>query len=188
MMKPFLLSSYSVCPCLRHRSLPARPLRVTALGPASTQPAQAQRFEPSKESLGFAAKQVRKMSLDEKVGQLIHVGLNARFANQESGFFRRSAATWLRTDRRHHLFRCTNIRNDPHREPRRQTASIPMLMSLDAETGIGMRFEDRPTSRGRWQCCHGRPRARTPCRSRNRPRGSCYRHPACLRSGARREQ
>src|SRR5215207_10738715 len=43
---------------------------------------------PSKNSWEFAEKRVRKMSVDEKVGQLVHVGINARFANQESAFFK----------------------------------------------------------------------------------------------------
>ena len=39
-----------------------------------------QRFEPSEKSWKFADKQLKKMSVDEKVGQLVHVGINARVA------------------------------------------------------------------------------------------------------------
>ena len=46
------------------------------------------RFEPSKKSWEWADKTLKKMSTDEKVGQLIHVGINARFANQDSWFFK----------------------------------------------------------------------------------------------------
>jgi hypothetical protein len=39
-------------------------------------------FQPSKESWDAARKLVATMSVDEKVGQLVHVGINARFANR----------------------------------------------------------------------------------------------------------
>ena len=102
-----------------------------------------QRFEPSKKSWDFAAKTIKKMTTDEKVGQLIHVGINARFANQESPFFK---------DLRRHvvdnkiggiIFFGAPIYETTHIANRMQElAKYPMLMSLDAETGIGMRFED----------------------------------------------
>src|SRR5687768_8686138 len=106
-------------------------------------PQSQSRFEPSKKSWDFAEKTVRKMSVDEKVGQLIHVGINARFANQESPFFQ---------DLRRHvmdnkiggvIFFGAPIYETTHIANRMQEiAKYPMLMSLDAETGIGMRFED----------------------------------------------
>ncbi len=104
---------------------------------------QQSRFWPSKKSEEFAAKYVKKMTVDEKVGQLVHIGINARFANQESGFFK---------DLQRHvvenklggiiffgapIYETTIIANRMQ-----QNAKTPLLMSLDAETGIGMRFED----------------------------------------------
>lgn len=101
------------------------------------------RLEPSKKAWDFAAKQVRRMSVDEKVGQLVHVGINARFANQDSAFFK---------DLRRHvvdnkiggvIFFGAPIYETTHIANRMQEfAATPLLMSLDAETGIGMRFED----------------------------------------------
>src|SRR5688572_2533972 len=106
-------------------------------------PVQSQKLEPSKKAWDFAAKQVRKMSVDEKVGQLVHVGINARFANQDSAFFK---------DLRRHvvenkiggviffgapIYETTHLANQMQ-----EAATTPLLMSLDAETGIGMRFED----------------------------------------------
>jgi beta-N-acetylhexosaminidase len=100
-------------------------------------------FWPSKKSWEAAAKQVKKMSVDEKVGQLVHVGVNAKFANQDSAFFK---------DLKRHvaenkiggiiffgapIYETTIIANRMQ-----EAAEIPLLMSLDAETGIGMRFED----------------------------------------------
>lgn len=101
------------------------------------------RLEPSEKSWKLADKQLRKMTVDQKVGQLIHVGINARFANQDSWFFK---------DLRRHvvdnklggiIFFGAPIYETVHLANRMQeVAEIPLLMSLDAETGIGMRFED----------------------------------------------
>ncbi len=100
-------------------------------------------FWPGKKSFEFATKQLKKMTVEEKVGQLVHIGINAKFANQESPFFK---------DIQRHvvenkvggiiyfgapLYETTIIANRMQ-----QFAKIPLLMSLDAETGIGMRFED----------------------------------------------
>ncbi|MGB8510071.1 MAG: hypothetical protein WCD76_16955, partial [Pyrinomonadaceae bacterium] len=42
----------------------------------------------SKEALKWADEELRRMSLDEKIGQLISVGLNAKFMNRESDEYR----------------------------------------------------------------------------------------------------
>ncbi len=104
---------------------------------------QSARLEPSKKAWDWADKTLKKMSVDEKVGQLVHVGINARFANQDSFFFK---------DLRRHItenkiggiiFFGAPIYETTHIANRMQEATkIPLLMSLDAETGIGMRFED----------------------------------------------
>ena len=103
----------------------------------------ADKLWPSKKSEDFAAKYVKKMSVEEKIGQLVHIGINARFANQQSPFFK---------DLQRHIvdnklggiiffgapiYETTVIANRMQ-----QNAKTPLLMSLDAETGIGMRFED----------------------------------------------
>lgn len=110
---------------------------------ASARAEQAPIWAPSKKAWSHADKLLRKMSVEEKVGQLVHVGINAKFANRESPFFK---------DLERHvvenkvggiiffgapLYETTIIAN------RMQAlAKLPLLMSLDAETGIGMRFED----------------------------------------------
>jgi beta-N-acetylhexosaminidase len=119
------------------------PLWALAVPYSALRSPESARFEPSKKSWDFAAKTVKKMTTDEKVGQLIHVGINARFANQESPFFK---------DLRRHvvdnkiggiIFFGAPIYETTHIANRMQEiAKYPMLMSLDAETGIGMRFED----------------------------------------------
>lgn len=108
-----------------------------------SRPVAAAPLQPSKKAWDFASNQVKKMSIEEKVGQLVHVGINARFANQDSPFFK---------DIRRHvvdnkvggiiffgapIYETTILANRMQ-----EAAKLPLLMSLDAETGIGMRFED----------------------------------------------
>lgn len=101
------------------------------------------RFEPSKKAWDWADKQLKKMSIEEKVGQLVHVGINARFVNQDSPFFQS-----LKRDVEENkiggiiffgapLYETTLLANRMQ-----ELAKVPLLISLDAETGIGMRFED----------------------------------------------
>ncbi|MEP7213198.1 MAG: glycoside hydrolase family 3 N-terminal domain-containing protein [Acidobacteriota bacterium] len=114
----------------------------TRLGGEKPSAAQ-KKFEPSEKAWKWADKQLKKMSTDEKVGQLVHVGVNARFANQDSQFFK---------DLRHDvvdnkiggiIFFGAPIYETTILANRMQAlANIPLLTSLDAETGIGMRFED----------------------------------------------
>jgi len=83
------------------------------------------------------------MTVEEKVGQLIHVGINARFANQESAFFKDIRRHVVENKIGGIIFFGAPIYETTHIANRMQEAAkYPLLMSLDAETGIGMRFED----------------------------------------------
>src|SRR5262245_18547302 len=98
---------------------------------------------PSKKSWDAAAKQVKKMSVDEKIGQLIHVGINAKFANQESAFFKNLQRDVVENKVGGILFFGAPLYETTHLANRMQEhAKLPLLISLDAETGIGQRFED----------------------------------------------
>ncbi len=110
---------------------------------AASPRAQSKKLEPSEKAWKFADKQLRKMSAEQKIGQLIHIGINARFANQDSDFFKR-----LKRDVEENkiggviffgapIYETTILANRMQ-----EMAEIPLLMSLDAETGIGMRFGD----------------------------------------------
>lgn len=104
---------------------------------------QSERFEPSEKAWKYADKQIKKMSVDEKVGQLIHVGINARFANQDSEFFKDLRRHVVENKIGGVIFFGAPIYETTHLANRMQeVAEIPLLMSLDAETGIGMRFFD----------------------------------------------
>lgn len=99
--------------------------------------------EPSKDALKWANGQLRKMSLEEKIGQLISVGLNATFLNQDSDAFRAL---------KHHiednkiggliLFRGPVYESVILVNRMQQLAKYPLLVSADLEAGAGMRFED----------------------------------------------
>jgi beta-N-acetylhexosaminidase len=109
---------------------------------APTHPA-VQRFEPSAKAWKWADKQLKKMSVDEKVGQVVHIGINARFANQDSDYFRELRRQVADNKIGGIIFFGAPIYETTHLINRMQElAKVPLLMSLDAETGIGMRFED----------------------------------------------
>ncbi|MEJ7847062.1 MAG: glycoside hydrolase family 3 N-terminal domain-containing protein [Pyrinomonadaceae bacterium] len=104
---------------------------------------QSKKLEPSEKAWKFADKQMKKMTAEQKVGQLVHIGINARFANQDSDFFKR-----LKRDVEENriggviffgapIYETTILANRMQ-----EMSEIPLLMSLDAETGIGMRFAD----------------------------------------------
>ncbi len=106
-------------------------------------PVQTSRLEPSEKSLKQAEKHLKKMSVDEKVGQLIHIGINARFTNQESAYFKDLKRHVVENKIGGVIFFGAPIYETTHLANRMQeAAATPLLMSLDAETGIGMRFED----------------------------------------------
>ncbi|HEX6125939.1 MAG TPA: glycoside hydrolase family 3 N-terminal domain-containing protein [Pyrinomonadaceae bacterium] len=102
-----------------------------------------QKLEPSEKAWKSADKYLKKMSVDEKVGQLVHVGINARFANQESAFFKDLKRHVVENKVGGVIFFGAPVYETTHLANRMQeVAETPLLMSLDAETGIGMRFED----------------------------------------------
>jgi beta-N-acetylhexosaminidase len=100
------------------------------------------RFEPSKKSWDKAAKLLKKMTVDEKVGQLMHVGVNAHFANQDSAFFKELRRQVVENKVGGIIFFVGPVYDTVQLANRMQEAAkIPLLNSLDAETGVGMRLE-----------------------------------------------
>ncbi|PYT01067.1 MAG: hypothetical protein DMF63_05235 [Acidobacteria bacterium] len=139
--KRLVVNLLSISILLAHTtSLSASPrLQVSA---SQTQNAS-QKLEPSEKSWKFADKRLKKMSVDEKVGQLIHIGINARFANQDSAFFKSLRHDVVDNKIGGVIFFGAPIYETTILANRMQAlADVPLLMSLDAETGIGMRFED----------------------------------------------
>jgi beta-N-acetylhexosaminidase len=98
---------------------------------------------PSGEAQKWADKELKRMSLDEKIGQLVAVGLNATYLNQDSEAFK---------DLRHQivdnhvggivLFRGPVYESVVLVNRMQQLAKYPLLISSDLEAGPGMRFDD----------------------------------------------
>src|SRR5438105_232921 len=99
--------------------------------------------KPSKKALDWANQQLKRMSLDEKIGQLISVGVNAKFLNQDS-----EAVKALRHQVVDNhvggiiLFRGPVYESVVLVNRMQQLAKYPLLISADLEAGSGMRFDD----------------------------------------------
>lgn len=99
--------------------------------------------KPSRAALDWANKSLRRMSLDEKVGQLISVGVNATFLNQDSDAFKELR----RQVEENHiggiiLFRGPVYESVMLVNRMQKLAHYPLLVSADLEAGAGMRFDD----------------------------------------------
>src|SRR5689334_18442139 len=99
--------------------------------------------EPSPAALKWANDQLRRMSLDEKIGQLISVGLNATFLNQDSDAYR-TLKHYIEDDKIGGvvLFRGPVYESVILVNRLQQLAKYPLLISADLEAGAGMRFDD----------------------------------------------
>ena len=129
------LSAILILMMLALVALPAQPqahLKVSAY-----------KREPSSKALKWANEQLRKMSLEEKVGQLISVGVNATFLNQDSDAYRS-----LRHQIEDNKVGGIILFKGPVYESvilvnrMQQLARYPLLISADLEAGAGMRFDD----------------------------------------------
>ena len=112
----------------------------TFAGEAKTKPYSR---KPSNEALKWADKTLKAMSLDEKIGQLISVGINATFLNQDSEAFK--ALRHQVVD--NHvggiiLFRGPVYESVVICNRMQELAKYPLLISADLEAGSGMRFDD----------------------------------------------
>ncbi len=111
--------------------------------PSPDQKAKPYSRKPSKDALKWADKELKKMSLDEKIGQLISVGVNATFLNQDSEAFK--ALRHQVVD--NHvggiiLFRGPVYESVVLCNRMQELAKYPLLISADLEAGSGMRFDD----------------------------------------------
>jgi beta-N-acetylhexosaminidase len=99
--------------------------------------------KPTRDALKWADKELRRMSLDEKIGQLICVGINATFLNQDSDGFK---ALRHQVEDNHVggiiLFRGPVYESVVLVNRMQNLARYPLLISADLEAGSGMRFDD----------------------------------------------
>src|SRR5882724_1781597 len=107
------------------------------------QPVKPYSAKPTKDALKWADKELRRMSLDEKVGQLICVAVNATFLNQDSDAFK---ALRHQIEDNHVggiiLFRGPVYESVVLVNRMQNLARYPLLISADLEAGSGMRFDD----------------------------------------------
>jgi len=105
--------------------------------------AQNVKFRPSEKAYKWADKQMKKMSVDEKIGQLIHVGINARYQNQDSPEFKEIKRQVVENKVGGIIVFVGSVYETVHLMNRMQElAETPLLISSDFETGVAMRFED----------------------------------------------
>ncbi|HVF27839.1 MAG TPA: hypothetical protein VM943_06350, partial [Pyrinomonadaceae bacterium] len=94
----------------------------------------------SREALQWADAELRRMSLEEKIGQLIYIGINATFLNRESDAYR---ALRRQVEENHVggiiLFRGPVYESVQLVNRMQSHARHPLLVSADLEAGAGMR-------------------------------------------------
>ncbi|MDQ3179241.1 MAG: hypothetical protein M3Q33_01855, partial [Acidobacteriota bacterium] len=101
------------------------------------------KFRPSEKAYKWADKRIKKMSLDERIGQLVHVGINARYQNQDSPEFKELKRQVVENKVGGILVFLGGVYETVHLMNRMQEfAATPLLISADYETGAAMRFED----------------------------------------------
>jgi beta-N-acetylhexosaminidase len=124
--------------------MPLVQLNVPAeASPKTTSNVKPYSSKPTKEALKWADKELRRMSLEEKIGQLISVGINATFLNQDNDAFK--ALRHQIVD--NHvggiiLFRGPVYESVVLVNRMQALAHYPLLISADLEAGSGMRFDD----------------------------------------------
>ena len=105
--------------------------------------AQKTNFQPSEKAFKWADKQLKKMSVDEKIGQMVHIGINARYLNQDSPEFKELQRQIVENKLGGIVLFGAPIYESVILVNRMQEAAkIPLLIAIDAETGVGMRFND----------------------------------------------
>src|SRR6266480_8114592 len=130
-----LLAALVITPLVHLNTPAARATTSTAVKPYSS--------TPGKDALKWADKELRRMSLDEKIGQLICVAVNATFMNQDSDAFK---ALRHQVEDNHVggiiLFRGPVYESVVLMNRMQNLARYPLLISADLEAGSGMRFDD----------------------------------------------
>ncbi len=98
---------------------------------------------PSTKALQWAQAQLRRMSLEEKVGQLISIPVYGKFYNQDTETFRELSRQVKDNHVGGLIFYRGSVYESVHVSNRLQQLSrYPLLISADMESGAGMRFED----------------------------------------------
>ena len=100
-------------------------------------------FSPNEKAYKWADKQLKKMSVDEKIGQIVQIGINARYLNQDSYEFKELRRQIVENKLGGIVLFGAPIYESVQLVNRMQeAAAMPLLIAIDAETGVGMRFND----------------------------------------------
>ena len=122
---------------------PGRSIFTAGRALPAAHPASSYSRRPSKEALKWADNELKKMSLDEKIGQLISIGINATFLNRESDAYK---ALRRQVEENHVggiiLFGSPVYESAILVNRMQGYARRPLLVSADLERGAGMRFYD----------------------------------------------
>lgn len=109
------------------------------IGPVRAAP----EFHPGQKAFHWADKRLRKMSLDEKIGQMIHIGVNAVYLNQDNPEFLEVKRQIVENHVGGMIVFVGGVYDTVHLINRMQEAAkIPLIISADLETGAAMRFPD----------------------------------------------
>lgn len=128
------LISFFLTAFIFYTSVPAR-----ANSPVSTR----KMYRPNEKANKWAEKQLKKMTLDEKIGQLIHIGINAQFLSQDSAEYKELRRQVVENKVGGIIVFVGPMYETVHLVNRMQEqAKVPLLISADFETGVGMRFFD----------------------------------------------
>lgn len=112
---------------------------ITFTIPVSAQ----QNFRPDEKAYKWADKKLKKMTIDEKIGQMIHIGVNADYMNQDSATFQEFKRHVTENKVGGIIVFVGGVYDSVHFVNRMQElAEIPLLISADFETGVAMRFPD----------------------------------------------
>ncbi len=140
-----LLTVAFIAPPLSLRAQEQTTARPVTSAVASSVPAQVKpyRRQASPAALAYANGELARMTLDEKIGQLISVGINASYLPRDSDAYQ---ALRRHVEANHIggviLFR-SPVYESAHLMNRMQAyAKRPLLISADLEAGAGMRFDD----------------------------------------------
>jgi beta-N-acetylhexosaminidase len=122
-----------------------QPARLAASAPAPVVLEKAKPYSrrPSSEALKWADKELLRMSLEQKIGQIIAVGVNATYLHQDSRAFKELRRQIVDN----HiggiiLFRGPVYESVVLVNRMQQLAKYPLLIAADLEAGSGMRFDD----------------------------------------------
>jgi beta-N-acetylhexosaminidase len=140
MFLSFLRFTISLFLLLSFVSMPAAMPVLKTAGVQAVQTKQSA-FRPSKKAWEWADKTLKKMTVDEKIGQLVHI--NATFLNQESNEYKALRRHIVENKVGGIVVFVGGVYETVHLVNRMQAlAKTPLLISADFETGVGMRFNE----------------------------------------------